>query len=401
MDYKNQANVKKLMIFIIAIRSLRLLIRLGISMSKHIQKLSKNNYSHYPFGADSSQSEIDLFELLLKLWDKKQLICLVTMMSTLIAGIYAFTAKEQWTVKTYISTPRIAQISDYLDLRRAFSRVSGTDSDYQGIAQRLFNDFTSMAFSPDEQRSYLISTEYFSEQSRDMDERSKQKLLDEMAEKGLTISPPNEKKNLPYYTISVTAHTPLIAQSLLENYIKKVNDKVIDQDDSEFRYNIAAMIASRTKEKQDIDFVVKAERSNQLNNLTRSLNTAQKAEIKNYYVNTAQKGGTKIELANTINQYMMGEKFLSAEIHTLQNSPMTYPLRYYQIERELSMLEPLLSKRATAQAFRYQLSPGESVQKNRPKRTLILVFGALLGMIAGVGIVLVNSSIERYRCSRK
>ncbi|VFS47125.1 Wzz/FepE/Etk N-terminal domain-containing protein [Budvicia aquatica] len=47
--------------------------------------------------------EIDLFELLLRLWDKKGLILMVTLVTTLMAGIYAFTAKEQWTVKAYVS----------------------------------------------------------------------------------------------------------------------------------------------------------------------------------------------------------------------------------------------------------------------------------------------------------
>ena len=40
--------------------------------------------------------EIDLIELFRVLWKKKVWIVLSAFVCTLIAGIYAFTAKEQW-----------------------------------------------------------------------------------------------------------------------------------------------------------------------------------------------------------------------------------------------------------------------------------------------------------------
>ncbi|WP_154661464.1 hypothetical protein [Budvicia aquatica] len=41
----------------------------------------------------------------------------------------------------------------------------------------------------------------------------------------------------------------------------------------------------------------------------------------------------------------------------------------------MSLLEPLLQQQATAQVYRYQLSPGDDVKKDRPKKTLIRVLG--------------------------
>lgn len=82
---------------------------------------------------------------------------------------------------------------------------------------------------------------------------------------------------------------------------------------------------------------------------------------------------------------------------SLKNSPTVYLVRFHQIERELTMLEPLLLQQASAQAYRYQLSPGEYVKKEQPKKALILVLGAMLGMMAGIGWVLVSDSLARYR----
>ena len=341
--------------------------------------------------------EIDLFELLLRLWDKKGLILMVTLFTTLMAGIYAFTAKEQWTVKAYVSPPRIAQFEDYLTLRRAFARVSGIGADPQVIANQLFSRFTEMVASPNEKLRYLSETAYVKQQTESMDPQVKRVWLTEMADKGLVISPPDEKKTLPYFMLSVSADTPQTALALLTDYVERINDQVIAQDEAEFQNNLQAMILARKKEQQDIDFSLQADRTNQLANLTRSRSTAQRAGIKDYYANSASNGATKIELANTVHQYMLGENFLSAEINSLTESPIVYPVRYHDIDRELSLLAPLLEQQVTAQVYRYQLTPGEDVKKDRPKKALILVLGVFLGGMLGIATVLFTDSVTRYR----
>ncbi len=341
--------------------------------------------------------EIDLFALCLTLWNHKRQIIAITLITILLAGAYASTATERWTVKAYLSTPRIAQMTDYLDLRRAFSRVSGTGADVQGLSHGLFNEFIAMAASPDEKMRYLSTTDEFAEQTRGMDEQTKRRWLNEMAEKKLTVTPPDDKRNQPYYMLAMTAADPQTANDLLQNYIKTINDKVISQDDSEFRNALAAMIQSRQKEQQDIEFSLNAERNNHLAALEQALRTAQGAGIKDYYASSTGQGSTKIELANSVHRYMLGENYLNAEIRSLKNSPTVYPVRYHEIERELTMLEPLLQQQVSAQAYRYQLSPGEYVKKEQPKKALILVLGAMLGMMAGIGWVLVTAQIKQYQ----
>ncbi|PHI28799.1 LPS O-antigen chain length determinant protein WzzB [Budvicia aquatica] len=342
-------------------------------------------------------NEIDLFELLLRLWDKKGLILMVTLVTTLIAGIYAFTAKEQWTVKAYVSPPQMAQIEDYLTLRRAFSRVSGINADPQAIANHLFSRFTDMVSSPTEKLSYLSETAYVKQQTESMEPHAKRLWLTEMTDKGLVTSPPDERKTLPYFMLSVSADNPQTALALLTDYVERINQQVIAQDDAEFQNNLQAMILARQKEQQDIDFSLQADRANQLANLTRSRSTAQRAGIKDYYANSASNGATKIELANSVHKYMLGENFLSAEINSLMESPIVYPVRYHDISRELSLLAPLLQQQVTAQVYRYQLTPGEHMKKDRPKKALILVLGVLLGGMLGISTVMVGDSIARYR----
>lgn len=343
-----------------------------------------------------ANDEIDLFELLFRFWDKKGLILIVTLVTTLIAGTYAFTAKERWTVKAYVSPPQIAQIEDYLALRRAFARASGINADPQAIASRLFSRFTEMIASPNEKLTYLSETAYVKQQTESMAAPAKRRWLTEMVDNGLMVLPPDDKKTRPYFMLSVSADNPQTAQALLTDYVDRINDQVIAQDDAEFRNHVEAMILARQKEQQDINFSLQADRANQLENLSLSRLTAQRAGIKDYYTHTAESGTTKIELANTVHKYMLGETFLSAEISSLEESPIVHPVRYYELGRELSLLKPLLKQRATAQVYRYQLSPGDDIKKDKPKQVLILVLGGVLGGMLGIGTVLVMDSITRY-----
>ncbi|MGL4544584.1 MAG: Wzz/FepE/Etk N-terminal domain-containing protein, partial [Plesiomonas sp.] len=105
--------------------------------------------------------EIDLFELIGTLWRKKLIIIAVMCVTTLLAGAYAFTAKEQWTAKAYLQAPRIADMGNYLDLRRTYERILDNNVDTGKLAERLFSDLMLLAQSPDEKIAFLKQSDYF------------------------------------------------------------------------------------------------------------------------------------------------------------------------------------------------------------------------------------------------
>ncbi|VFS53589.1 hypothetical protein [Budvicia aquatica] len=89
-----------------------------------------------------------------------------------------------------------------------------------------------------------------------------------------------KRKPLPYFMLSASADNPQTALALLTDYVSRINDQVIAQDEAEFQNNLQAMILARQKEQQDIEFSLQADRTNQLANLTRSRSTAQRAGIR-------------------------------------------------------------------------------------------------------------------------
>lgn len=65
-----------------------------------------------------SHDEIDLIELFRILWSKKWWIVISTIIFTILAGVYAFAAKEQWTSKAEVVEPQLVDLGDYLNLRK-------------------------------------------------------------------------------------------------------------------------------------------------------------------------------------------------------------------------------------------------------------------------------------------
>ncbi|HDL3997915.1 TPA: chain length determination protein, partial [Mannheimia haemolytica] len=72
---------------------------------------------------------------------------------------------------------------------------------------------------------------------------------------------------------------------------------------------------------------------------------------------------------------------------------VVYPPRYYQIDYQLKQLEPLFEKTKTVktQTFSYQASPDYPVIKDKPKKVIILLIGAFIGlMISCLSIILTH-----------
>jgi len=82
--------------------------------------------------------EIDLIELISILWKKKLWIMLSSFIFTAIAGVYAFTAKEQWTSTTIVVAPRSTDLGNLLLVRAEYARIIG-DSEFSagGLSDSL------------------------------------------------------------------------------------------------------------------------------------------------------------------------------------------------------------------------------------------------------------------------
>ncbi len=146
----------------------------------------------------------------------------------------------------------------------------------------------------------------------------------------------------------------------------------------------------------------------QLENLHKALNIAKEAGIKDYAkafgatndtaLQAIAMSETKIPLSDSklsdgTYLFMLGEKYLQAQIDVITQKGVIYPPRYYEVSELLKELEPLLvkAKESKANAFSYQASPDYPVKRDWPKRIILLLVGAILGGVLGCVYVLARN----------
>lgn len=342
-----------------------------------------------------NSDEIDLFELVLSIWARRRLIILCVIVGFSLAVAYALLAAEKWTSVAYVNQPRISHIADYLDQRRTLARADGNYTvDRHALASSLFGEFIRQTASTQNKRTFLQNSSYFDDLPDTATSQQRALLLEEAA-RNIVIEQPEEDQINPYYVVSASAVTPDLAHDMLAQYLAYSNGQAIQVFDSEFRDSLMSSILTRRTERDLIERELTTKRRNNIEELTAALETARAAGVMNYMGGRTVSGSVIVELAERQRLFMLGETYLAAELKTAQESPIVYPLRYYEIEEQLALLEPLLDYRAPqVQAYQYQLEPTVPLRRDSPRRSLIAVLGIVLGGMIGVFLALIHSAVH-------
>ena len=362
--------------------------------------------------------EIDLIELISILWKKKLWIMLSSFIFTAIAGVYAFTAKEQWTSSAEVIAPRTLDLGDYFLMRKEYARILGGEFDTGATASNLFSQFNLLSESLDERRKFFAQSDFYKKKVEGKSETEKAQILSELITKHITIKKPDSKKepDLIGNKISFYAETPADAQNVLSQFISTINQSAYQIELDNFLLYFNELVTDLNYEKTKFERDLSIHKSVQLENLENALRIAKEAGITEYAKSFGiTNGQSAMQQALTVSEakiplsdsklsdstylFMLGEKYLKAQIDVLKDSSVVYPPRYYQVSSLLSELEPLLikAKQAKANAFSYQASPDYPVKRDWPKRTLLLIVGFILGFFISSIVVLTRKVISNIK----
>ena len=312
--------------------------------------------------------EIDLIELFRVLWKKKVWIVLSAFVCTLIAGIYAFTAKEQWTSTAVVVAPRSTDLDTLLPARAEYARIID-DGDFSTgkLSDSLYGQFKHFLLSNDLKRQFLEQSEWVKNYTKEMTEEQKRKYIEETVSKYLIVHEVDPKKKdlteLDKIGLKLTfsAETPKDAQSVLTEYVSFVNKYILNQINQEFKlgFNLRLDALKFTKEQ-----------------IEENLTEAKKVQVEN--------------LANALD--------------IAKNNPVVYPTNYYSTERQLSKLTklaPKLDSVENVKAYYYLSSPDYPVTKDKPKKVLIIVSAFITGIIFSIIFSFVFTLIKQLNFNRK
>lgn len=356
-----------------------------------------------------NSNEVDLIELIRILWNKKLWILLCACFFTVIAGIYAFTAKEQWTSKSVVIPPKVANLGDYLSFRSEYASILDIkDFSQDKVSQVVFNDFKTALFSHSLKEAFFSQSKWFNTYSakNTNSEEAKKRLLSNLIDKNLIITVPDLKKdpNAIGVNVSFATETPKEAQGVLSDYIQFVNQWVIAENKKDFLANINLVLSGLEVQKNKIERNTETVRQIQLENLTTALDTAKSAGIKDYSKSLSGNvsvpevllGDAKVpfsdsKLSDGSYLFMLGEKYLQAQLDTLKNAPLVYPPNYYNIEKQanlLNALEKKVEKEGAVRGYYYLSSPDYPIVRDKPNKLMILSIAFCLGIFLSSIVIL-------------
>ena len=359
----------------------------------------------------NESDEIDLIELLKNLWKKKLWIIFSAFVFTIIAAGYAFTAKEQWTSTAIVAAPRSTDLGSLLPVRAEYARIVG-DSEFSTgkLSNSLYEQFKHFLLSSDLKREFLSQSTLVKDYTKEMTDEQRDNYIETAISNYLVVHEVDPKKKdlteLDKIGLKLTfsAETPKLAQSVLIDYINFVNKYVLNQTNKEFKLGFNLRLDALKFTKLQIEESLTEAKKVQVENLTNALNIAKKAGITDfskantnslsvpeYMLGEGRLNISDSKLADGTYLFMLGEKYLQAQLDIAKNTEIVYPVNYYSTERQLAKLtelEPSLDNIGEVKSYYYLSSPDYPVQRDWPKRLILLIVGFVFGVVLSSLIIL-------------
>ncbi|MDY6215263.1 LPS O-antigen chain length determinant protein WzzB [Actinobacillus porcinus] len=333
--------------------------------------------------SEQRNDEIDLIELIKVLWDKKVRILISTFLFTAIAGVYAFTAKEQWTSKAEVIAPTQVDVGRYANVKLRFAQIANQqDVTFDSIAEGLYSQFERLIFSQNERRDFFIQSDEYKRLIAGLDENAQRKVLSNLSIEYTAIVRPDPKKNQDMFgnRISFSSETPLSAQQTLSEFISFVNKKAFNLDKSSFQFQIAQKIEALETEKEEIETTLSAKKDLNISSIN---NIQSQATSRNNSAVGQNQSTQPLDAAAELLIY--GDDYARLQLRLIDS----HLKQLNALQEEVKSLE--------GQAFSYQASPDYPVAKDKPKRLFILLGGAISGGLLSILVLIIGYLFKQNR----
>ncbi|MGL5585258.1 MAG: GNVR domain-containing protein, partial [Plesiomonas sp.] len=216
----------------------------------------------------------------------------------------------------------------------------------------------------------------------------KNQLLDKLVSQ-VSITP-FDKTATDKMKIVMPAETAAQAQALLKTYLEQSNKQVVSDVYTDLSRQIADQLNSLSASMAAEKSVAEAKRQIELADIQSAILVAKQAGISQPEISAS------MELKPN-NLFLLGDNALSAMLNGIQKQPLALSDIYYTEQARYFSLERFKLDSNSSYAFSYLKTASIPVTKDKPKKALILVLGALLGGMLGVAGVLVQSAIGQRK----
>ena len=343
-----------------------------------------------PPSVHKQSDEIDLVELIQKLWMKKWLIIGVTLAVTLVAAAYAFLTPPVYRAQAAVMPPALSDIAGFNLARNKDIGLEPfkVDDVYRVFTRNLQSDQTKRRFYTE---VYLPSLA--EDQKTGSRDAAYSRFLKRLAIAGPTTAQPDR------FVLSIEGENPAEVAQWTEHYIKDVEQRSIQEMIENTRSEIQVRGRNLVQQIAAMREFARVRREDRLLQLEEALKVAEAIGLENPPMIASQMSDQLSAIMEGNLTYMRGAKALEAEINALKQRKSDDPFvpKLRSLQEQHALYESLTIQPKRVGVYRLDGAVETPDQPIKPKKISILVLGALLGMILGVFTALISVLIVSWK----
>lgn len=348
--------------------------------------------------------EIDLRELFKTLWQGKLTIITCTMMFAIAAVVYALNAQQWWTAKAVITKPKVADVVTFSQVVKRYQPafdiyqpngqvLSGIELDSLTGQDEIFERFIEAFNANNNKREFLVQSQVFTEALRVVnvnveDSRVYRLALNEWL--GKLKAAANDKNNPQFITLSAESITDQNSFELLNDYITYINEKVTEDLMEDFRSMLQIKNNELSQQLESRKQLVAQQLKLEIAKAEKALRIANAAQIRKPVENLNKEEIFAIDL---------GADAIREKVNVLKSLDdlSILDLNIGKISNKLNVLQRELPQIENLTVFSYLEAPELPLNRDKPKRGLIVVLGTLVGFLLGLVIVLARFALRNEK----
>ncbi|MEH6388829.1 MAG: Wzz/FepE/Etk N-terminal domain-containing protein [Pseudomonas profundi] len=346
--------------------------------------------------------EMDLFELCGSFWKEKWLIAAVTILGALLAIAYALLVTPIYRTEATVIPPRQSDIAAFNLGRLSVSAAQrGTSaaplSDY--TVDQVYSVFRRNLFSASLQDLFFEKhyLPYLGIDVTEEDAAARDSLRARFNET-LIVRQPDPAGRPGFYEVAVELEAPELAASWANEYV----DLAAERATQEMVQNVLSEFSTRSRVTErrirSLREFAQQQRQDRIARLQEAVSIATALGIDSPQI-TAGRAFADSELAAFVEgdlMYMRGTRALQAELNMLDNrendDPFIPDLR--ALESQLAMLRDINIDRDSVSVFTLDSAAEVPDTPIKPKKSLVVMLGVLLGGVLGMTIALIRISVK-------
>lgn len=330
--------------------------------------------------------EFDLLEFFNALWQQKKLILVVTLVVTFVAGVYAFVSPPVYEAKYYISPPTLENIANLNYGRAKSSALSPFTADdvYKVFLRNLQSESLRRTF---------FENNFIPASSRNAEQYEK-------FSKDVVVSPVDKDLG-GRWLVSIQGKDPVIVANWVSQYVEQAGQLAQHEVISNATKEASVLARNQQLQIDSLRESAKKVRADTISQVREALVVAKASGLETSVVFTGEgAAGLAGNMAGS-DAYMRGSKVLEAELKNLEsresNDPFTPGLRVLQ--NEYDFYKGLETGEYNVTVYRQDGIVDQPTTPIKPKKSLVLILGVILGGLLGTAIALGRVFILKSRQS--